>query len=314
MGILDPKKRVMDIAITPFGRESLSKGGLNIAYATFTDGQAYYDPSSITGSYDTATDRIYFEAPASLPHDLFCLSTDDTGKLLPAKVFGTSITSDGSLYESTIEGNTPVVGLQSGSVFSSAVDSVISLFQQSFDYSAIIGSRDPLDENADFIVTPNTASFDVPLDVYTNDFESINNVDSLFFDKRFANLPQFKYLPPFTTKNGTRSNLGKFQNVKRFNDYTLKDLKRDVFGTNADPVRQRFDVEFEETTDTNDITLQMYEITPNGVTKLDAVDFGEVIDRSDKNRPQKRIIFFGKVFLDDTLTATYVNLFTVVLD
>jgi len=314
MGILDPKKRVMDIAITPFGRASLAKGGLNIAYATFTDGQAYYDPSSITGSYDTATDRIYLESPASLPHDLFCLSTDDTGKLLPEDVFGTSITSDGSLYERSIAGSAPVVGLQSGSAFSSAVNSIVSLFQQSFDYSTIIGSRDPLDENQDFIVAPNTASFDVPLEAYTNDFESINNVDSLFFDKRFANLPQFKYLPPFTAKNGVKNNLGKFINIKRFNNYTLKDLKRDVFGTNAVPVKQRFDVDFKETTNANDITLQMYEITTNGVTKLDAVDFGEVIDRSDKNRPQKRIIFFGKVFLDDTLTATYVNLFTVVLD
>lgn len=314
MGILDPKKRVMDVIMTPIGRESLSKDGLSIAYATFTDGQAYYDPSSITGSYDTASDRIYFEAPSSLSQDLFCLTTDDTGKLIPANVFGTSITSDGSLYEQSIEGSSAVVGLQSGSNFSSAVTSVINLFQQSFSYNTIIGSRDPLDEESDFVVTPNTASFDVPLDVYTNDFESINNVDSLFFDKRFSNLPQFKFLPPFTKKSGTKSNLGKFQNIKRFNDYTLNDLKSEVFGTNSDPVKQRVDVDFETTSNTNDITLQMYEITTSGVTKLDAVDFGEVVDRSDKTRPSKRVIFFGKVFLDDTQTATYVNLFTVVLD
>lgn len=314
MGILDPKKRVMDVIMTPFGRESLSKDGLSIAYATFTDGQAYYDPASITGSYDTASDRIYFEAPSSLPQDLFCLATDDNGKLIPANVFGTSITSDGSLYEQSIEGSSAVVGLQSGSNFSSAVTSVINLFQQSFNYNTIIGSRDPLDEEPDFVVTPNTASFDVPLDAYSNDFESINNVDSLFFDKRFANLPQFKFLPPFTKKSGTKSNLGKFQNIKRFNDYTLNDLKSEVFGTNSDPVKQRVDVDFETTSNTNDITLQMYEITTSGVTKLDAVDFGEVVDRSDKTRPSKRIIFFGKVFLDDTQTATYVNLFTVVLD
>lgn len=58
----------------------------------------------------------------------------------------------------------------------------------------------------------------------------------------------------------------------------------------------------------------MYEVTNNGVTKLDAVDYGEFVDYTDREHPQKRVLFFGKVFLDNTETATYVNIFTVVLD
>jgi len=111
MGILDPKKRVVDVVMTPLGREALSRSGLNVAYASFTDGQAYYDESSISGSYDQATDRIYLEAPGSLPQDTLALVTDDTGDLIPSFVFGSDsdtgsdarsgfrIGTDGTIYE-----------------------------------------------------------------------------------------------------------------------------------------------------------------------------------------------------------------------
>lgn len=330
MGILNPKTRIMDIALTPFGRASLARDGLNVSYASFTDGQAYYDPSSISGSYDGALDRIYLESPASLPQDLLALITDDSGRLIPSTVFGEdssyTVTSAGSI----IGGVTGINGLTSPERFSSAVTAVSEYFQRAFSYNTIIGTSSPLDNTPNFSVLPNTASFYLKnttsssLDIGAFGFSdlsigienviSVNAADSLFFDKRFANLPQFRFLPPVSSVAGSQSQIGLYENLKSFNRYTYKDLKNDVFGTGNTPVAQRVDVHFEDTSSTNDIVMQMFEISTNGVTKLDAVDYGEITDIGDPLRPSKRIIFFGKVFSDEYETSTFINLFTVVLD
>lgn len=310
MGVLNSKTRVVDVVMTPNGRASLALGGLKVAYATFTDGQTYYDESSISGSYDTATDRIFLEAPGSLPQDTLSLTTDDTGKLIPASAFGTNITQRGTLYTDS----TPVVGYQTGSNFSSAVRNVVNMFQTAYSYNSLIGTRTPVDDDQNFSIVPNSASFNILTDLKVDDVAEIDTADSLFFDKRFANLPQFKFLPPVVSSAGITSELGKYSNIKKFNQYTYDDLKTDVFGTSTTPVKQRSDIDIETSTRENDLVVQMYEITNDGVTKLDAVDYGEAIDYTDKDHQQKRIIFFGKVFLDNSETATYVNLFTVVFD
>lgn len=311
MGILNPKTRVMDVVLTPNGREHLSRGGLKIAYASLTDGQAYYDPSSISGSYDTATDRVYFESPGSITQDVFSLVTDDTGNLVPANAFGIEIDSDGTIYS----GGTAVKGLVSGSDFSSAIDGITDLFKSSISYNNIVSSADPLDDTPDFVINPVQGTFYIDNSM-TEDLAitSIDVADSLFFDRRFANQPQFKFLPPVVKSGGTERKLGVFRNLKRTDDFTYQDLQSFIFGTNANPIKQRLDIVVQDSSIDNDMVVQMFEVTPDGLTKLDAVDFGEVYDTKDKNRPQKRVVFFGKVFQDVTDTATYINLFTVVFD
>jgi hypothetical protein len=328
MGILNPKTRIVDVSLTPFGRAALARDGLNISYASFTDGQTYYDPSSISGSYDAASDRIFFESPASLPQDLLALVTDDSGKLVPAKVFGENssytYSGDGTLFS----GLTELGILINTSSFSSAVTAVSEYFQRSFSYNTIIGTKSPLDNSPDFIITPTTASFFInnmtsSLEtgkIVTDDdgteasVVSINTADSLFFDKRFANLPQFRFMPPVSRVAGSQNQIGEYSNLKSFNRYSYSQLKSDVLGTDSKPVAQRVEVEFSDTSSTNDIVMQMFEIKTGGVTKLDAVDYGEITDLSDAQRPSKRIIFFGKVFTDEYETSTFINLFTVVLD
>lgn len=326
MGILDPKKRVVDIVMTPLGRESLSRNGLSVAYASFTDGQAYYDKSSITGSYDEATDRIYLESPSSLPQDLLALITDDTGDLIPGFVFGSNsesgddaksgfkIGTDGTVYE-IYNGSRPLSGLNPDANFSSVMSSVANMFQKSFEKNVIIGTRDPIDDDTDFIISPQEATFQTPNDTEEFPVSSINSVDSLFFDKRFANQPQFKFLPPVVAgPQNSEKPIANFRNIKRFNRYTYEDIKEEVIGTDRNPVKQRAVIDFSETSLENDLIMQMYEINTGGIIKLDAVDFGNVLDTSDSARPLKRVIFFGKVYLDDSETATYVNLFTMVID
>lgn len=315
MGVLDSKTRVLDVVLTPTGRAALARGGLNVSYATFTDGQAYYDPSSITGSYDSATDRIMLEAFPSLPQDILSQTTDDEGNLIPASAFGsgsssTSIDATGKLYS----GSNPVSGYQTDGAFSSAVSNIVNMFQTSFSYNTIIGTRPPLDDDTNFTILPTSTTFRIDESLPTESITEIDTADSLFFDKRFANLPQFKFLPPVVSTEGKTGQLGRFRNIKKFNQYSYDDLKREVFGTDSSPVKQRRDIDITDTSISNDLILQMYEVTNIGVTKLDAVDYGEFVDYTDREHPQKRVLFFGKVFLDNTETATYVNIFTVVLD
>lgn len=325
MGILNSKTRIMDIQMTPIGRAGLAAGGLEIAYASFTDGQAYYDPSSISGSYDFAVDRIYLDCPSSLPQDTLAMVTDDSGKIIPGSAFGTDYGSDGTLYtsisgslysvtEGSVVGTRAVDGLVSGSGFSSAVNDVINMFQTSFGFNSIIGSRMPLDDTPDFIISPTTASFTLSDETANIEVDSINTADSLFFDRRFSNFTQFKFLPPVTRSGNRKRTLGSYSNIKQRDSYTYGDIKRETLGTDRKPVKQRFDVEIAETSFTNDMVMQMYEITPGGLTKLDAFDYGEINDPTDPTRPSKRIVYFGKVFVDDTDAATYINLFTVVID
>lgn len=311
MGILNSKTRIMDIVMTPIGRASLAKNGLKVAYASFTDGQAYYDPSSISGSYDSASNRIYLEAPSSMPQDTLAIVTDDSGNLIPANAFGTSLGSDGTVY---IEGSLAVDAYQTGSAFSSAVSNITRMFQTSFSYNSIIGARQPLDVTDSFEISLTTASFFLPPATSSLSVTSINTADSIFFDRKFANLPQFRFLPPVVKNEGRTQNLGQFSNAKQFNSYPYSLLKSETLGTDSNPKKQRADISFTRTSDSNDIVLQMYEINNGGIVKLDAVDYGEIVDSDDKNHSRKRIIFFGKVFVDDTETPTYINLFTVVLD
>lgn len=310
----------MDVVMTPIGRAALANGGLDVSYASFTDGQTYYDPSSISGSYDFATDRIFLEAPASLPQDTLAMITDDSGDLIPVSAYGTNTDAEGHVFvwsgeliNDSIGGSTNINGLISGEDFSSSVSDVTNMFQTSFSYNTIIGSRDPLDDEEDFLINPNSASFQVPDITSSFSVTSINVADSIFFDRKFANLPQFRFLPPVVRTGGSNVKIGEYDSLKGFNRYPYERLKIDL-GIGTKDVKENKKIIFQKTSNTNDIVLQLYEITNSTVTKLDAVDYGEVTDLTDTERSQKRIVFFGKVFLDDTDTVTFINLFTVVID
>ena len=313
MGFLDSKKRIMDVVMTPIGRASLANGGLNIAYATFTDGQTYYDPSSISGSSDDAVSRVLLESPASLPQDTFALLTDDTGKLFALDAFGTKVTSAGDLFV----GGKDTSRFNNTGSFSSAVSTVTNLFQQSTAYNTIIASRDPLDDNQNFVLSTNTASFQIdnaqPFKPGTEP-KSLNAAPALFFDKRLSNFAQFKFLAPVVKKNDVISRLGRYSNIKTHDSYSYKNIVNVTLGTDSNPVKQRVDIEITETSETNDIVMQIYEVNNEGIIKLDAVDYGQVTVSRDRSHPIKRVLFYGKVFVDETGSPTFVNLFTMVID
>lgn len=98
-GILDNKKRIMDTIVTQEGRRQLSSGNFKIKYASFTDGNTFYEEDLVAGSTD-ATIRIPFEAVNKF-QDNIVFETDDSGNLLKFQGNDVELNADGSIVSLT---------------------------------------------------------------------------------------------------------------------------------------------------------------------------------------------------------------------
>jgi len=94
-----------------------------------------------------------------------------------------------------------------------------------------------------------------------------------------------------------------------------RSTKNNVPDTSISLSRERKRIKFLETSENNNIVMQMFEVNDKKLKfkKLDVIDFGE-FTVSNNNRPNKHIFFAGKVFLDSFQVPTFVNLFTIILD
>ena len=80
--------------------------------------------------------------------------------------------------------------------------------------------------------------------------------------------------------------------------------------------RDRKYINFLNTSASNNIIMQMFEVDSDRFrfTKLDLIDYGEIIVEDDELRSNKHVFFVGKIYLDGNNTPTFVNLFTLMLD
>lgn len=316
-GILDSKTRIMDIVLTGEGRQLLSQGIFDISYASFTDRDTFYDSTSISGSYDDAVDRIFFETPSSFGHDNLVIRTDDSGKLVPFDYLNTSISSDGTVIIDDIPLDTAT---SSGrDTLYEAVSELTGRFVKNFNRHGIIATK-TLTSDTEFKTSKNSLSFSITSEkpfFIERPTTTVEGADPLFLDKRLAHFPHFKFLPPVVEISaGKKRNLGMFSDIKKFKDYTVDDLKQDVFGkSDRNPKKEYDELIITSTSDTNDIVLQFFELGQNSkpITKLETVDYGTYTTDNPKH-PTRRVIFVGKLFYDKLGAATFINLFTAVID
>lgn len=85
-------------------------------------------------------------------------------------------------------------------------------------------------------------------------------------------------------------------------------------------------ISFTEKSEFNNFFFQVYETNSgsiqnntspmqNSIKKLDLIDGGVFYDENDPNqRYEKRVIYAGKVFIDDYNVPTFINIFTIVMD
>jgi hypothetical protein len=316
-GLLDPKTRVLDTVITTEGKRQAATGKMKVEYLSFSDAGAIYALDTLVSGGPDFTSRITFEA-GNLPQDAIVFETDDSGNLLANFVDGDSgyKVRAGKVFP-VLTGSTrfeaPFI---SGSQFASLATTLLSSSLKNFENLSLLRSPDPLDINFnEFIIDNKSLTFKISdtKPIPNSDIQEIDidNVESIFFDKRLSHVPNFQYLPPINKpKMGSTNSivLGTYKNLNQNGYGTYESLALELSGSYANGFSR--EVNFIETSRQNNILGQFFEVYSDGLKKLDVIDYG--IFPPDQNGIAHHVFFVGKVFIDSDNTPTFVNMFTLV--
>lgn len=316
-GILDAKTRVLDTIITNIGKAQASSGRMNIEYLSFSDAGAIYSLNTLVSGGLDFTSRIKFEA-GNLPQDQLVYEVDDSGNLLG------NFISNGLQYK-VVQGQILVTGSNdiaaapaSGSQFNSLAGQLTSASLNNFKNLYILGSPDPIFEDYnDFLVSPSNVSYTItptkPIPRTEIQEVSIDNVESLFYDKRLSHIPNFKFLPPVNKAlpgSTEKTPIGNYVNVNQNPILEYSDLVPELDNLMANGFKK--DIEFVKSSAENNLLCQFFEFDNNQVVKLDVIDFGSF--PPDSNGISQHVFFVGKVFTDGDNVTTFVNLFVLVFE
>lgn len=314
-GILDSKQRVMDVIITDEGRAQAAAGELSFRYATFTDRHTFYDTDSPLDDNAVANDassRIFFEC-ASRHQDQIVVETLDNGTTRAFSAGDFDFSSQYFISKHGLDG----IPILTGSNFSENSSPILEGITNNFFEQEILGTIDPFSDVTNFTLSNSTINFEIlndrPFDLIRPDAiqqMSLENIESLFQDRRLSHLPNFLYLPPDNLPKvgeAVGRRLGNYVNLNQRPILTFQELMRELEG------KEWQDVEFSETSRDNNIMIQPFEFSDVGVKKLTIIDFGEFPDE-DPFSPGKRVFFVGKLFNDALGLSTFVNIFTIILD
>lgn len=314
-GILDSKTRIFDTYITDEGRRQLAEGKFNAKFYSFSDGYSIYDLSTIASASSNVpvldeTYRLCLEASSS-PYDQVTFEADDSGRLFNVKGFDLN-TLAGQIFSGSA-GN-----IITGSQFASTAGSLLSSSLGSYQNLRILSSPDFFDQNFnDFIISKPQSKFIITNDkpILSRDIQkiSINEVESLFMDKRLSHIPNFRFLPPVNKAlmGEEQTSLGDYQSLNQAPIQTYEDLKEELSYYEQNGYVET--IEFLETTRQNNLFSQFFEVSENTIIKLDVIEFGQ-FTTTEENHETKNIFFVGKVFIDNNDQATFVNMFTLVFD
>ena len=356
MGILSPKTRIMDTIITDEGRRQLGTGRFIPAFYSFSDVGAVYSLSDtfVTGTVpdSSVATLVAFEA-FPLPQDQVSYEADDSGGL---RVFGNNN------YFSSSQGTVRVIGgqlvkgwqngtpeiLSSSATFASVASTVLGDNTNNFRKLMILKSPDLLYTNRDeFKISTNSITYRITDSTTLAGGVTVGNLEAtenLYFDRRLSHIDNFNFLPPVNQSGvtaGAGQPIGNYAGSLNGNRriLTFQELKNEfnnVVVANGTTQRlsplQRTTVHFSETTITNRIVGQAFEMANGKVTKLDVIDFGVFSVRNDSNllplfsdaipsplnpdlvtaTTRVHVYFVGKVITDATGNDKFINMFTLV--
>ena len=308
MGLLDPKSRVLDVVLTDVGREALARNNLKIAYYSLSDATSFYE-NDVSGSSDV-TSRVYAEASPDLPQDVISLLANDAGQL--TRVRSSALTGStvygGRLLQGTYEDQTVL----SGSAFASTSGLILSSSLDNLRNNFVIGTVDEFFEDSEFRAGPSRIEFGLTEDAGPSTVANVTALETFFQDPLFSHLKNFQYLPPInkqTSIDTPPTLLGNYSALGGNIHMTFDDVKDEMAA--ARKVGRVRTVTFDPAPRTNNVHLQFFEQTNEGMSKLDVLDFGTY--RDELGAPV-RVLFVGKVYWDDYDAETFVRLFTVTLE
>ena len=317
-GILNNKERVMDFSITQEGKRQAGTGEMRIRYATFTDLHTFYETSGsleIPELAADASDRIFFETHNRY-QDVIVPELEAGYSLRPFR------TKDFEVVGGTLASGTVNTGISnhpnilSGAQLSDNIGAVLDGITQNFADQRIVGSIDEFSLYQNVSVTPTTGTFKL---ASTTQFlrassaaqeAMLEDIPSLFSDRRFADFPNFKFLPPVNRPrpgDAEKQPIGNYPKLNEQEIISLDELEQTLVD------KQKVEFQFSETSRSNNLVVQFFEQDTGGVEKLSVVDFGEFED-DDPNSPGKRVLYVGKVLRDGFGAETFLCIFTVVID
>jgi len=306
MGLLDPKSRILDVVLTDVGREALARNNLKVAYYSLTDGTSFYE-ADVSGSSDV-TSRVYAEASPDLPQDVISLLANDSGQLVRVRSSAMSgtVVYGGRLLQGTYQDAT----ILTGSAFASTAPLILSSSIDNLKNNFLLGTVDEFFEDLEFRAGPGKVEFSLA-DANDSTTANVSNLESFFQDPLFSHVKNFQYLPPInkpTSIDSPATLLGSYSALGGNISMTFDDVKNEV-ATARKTGRVRT-VMFDPAPRTNNMHLQFFEQTTEGMSKLDVLDFGTYQD----DGAPVRVLFVGKVYWDDFDAETFVRLFTVTLE
>lgn len=305
----------MDTILTQEGRAQIATGKLNAAFVSFSDaGSIYAVDTLVSGGLDF-TYRFNLEA-SNLPQDLIVFEADDSGALVGTFTSGSTafqVATGQILSGSSRTGERlPVTGSQ----FNSLAGVLLNNSSENFKNQYILSSPDPIDDRYnDFIVSPSIVKFEItnqkPLSPEEGQEINIDFAESLFADERLSHIPNFKFLPPVNRKRPgetTSIPLGTYINLNQngFLTFQQADAELEYYRNNG--FEQK--IFFTETSRTNNILSQFFEVSNGEIVKLDIIDFGTFPPGPDGL--SRHVFYVGKVFTDGYGVTTFINLFTLV--
>ena len=280
-GVLDNKKRVLDVILTELGRDQMNRGEFEVSFVTFSDkGCQYVDDG--TGVASSILDNLYFEAYSS-PTDEIIPEIDNEGDfVLTKKVSPTLTVNNGILYEQQEEGYKQVDGFANISSFTNITTKRWSGLQ-------ILRTESDL------------ADFTTDRESFTLDFEekqvpsAVDNLKPLLVDPRFVGNINTMYLPPVSDQLGTLSPM------RAYNRFGPANTIKNVVEGDIQPkswARNRIQLGTENTYGSYNIIGQAFMNRDKNVRKYLVVDGGEYTDDSgipimQIYRQTASFIFFG---------------------
>jgi hypothetical protein len=325
-GILDSKERVMDFIITQEGKRQAGQGELKVKFASFTDLHTFYETSGsaeIPTLASDASSRIYFEA-YSRYQDVVVPELEAGYSLRPFR------TSDFDIVGKSIASGTFQVGfidranVITGSELPELLSDVLTGVEKNFTDQKIIGSIDEYSFSQDFEPQPKQISFQIgdstqylrTTQERSDAVVNIDNVPSIFNDRRFSRFPNFMYLPPENLPLPGQDVGTKLANYPMLDEKPIQTIEEVMSSLSG---KQSQTITFDPTSRFNNLVCQIFESSKLGVDKLSVIDFGNFSDENPGSpdslqSPGRRVFFVGKIRRDSTGAETFVCIFTIVID
>ena len=306
----------MDFTITQEGKRQAGTGEMRINYATFTDLHTFYDTSGsaeIPTLAADASDRIFFETHNRY-QDVIVPELEAGLSMRPFRTQDFQSFGDGTVASGSFStGLVTLPNLQTGSQIDAIEQKILEGLTQNFVDQRVVATVDEFSLYQDISISPLTASFTVPqtsAGYMRGSEESIRNVPSIFFDKRFEAFPNFKFLPPINKFDPGSTNpdepLARYPELNE----RYKDDDEELIGT------EKKVLTYDQTSRNNNLAVQVFEKSETGVQKLSMVDLGLFEKNVEGTSTTKKIrrVKVGKLLLDPDGSETFVNIFTLEFD